>query len=348
MDKFNYNYWQLISVFTVVFFLSILLLYLYRRYTIKSNSFIAKPVTRSSHNISTPTGAGFIIAITYVVITLALLVIFDFQHTTKIIYFYIGALFATLYGFYDDLSDRGTLPKLIVQIILAGWLIFLFNEYLNYVMPFEAMIYRVITIFLLWFFLVWFSNAINFMDGIDGMLATGSLLILLSSSILMVLINVQSVNAFFLSILIPILLGFLYFNLSKSKLFLGDSGSLFLAYFLSFFILETLSQQELNVWVWLILCSHFLTETTLTTTLRIFLTKDWYRPHKSHAYQNLARILDNHKKVTLSSIFFHILWLLPLAYSAILMPNLGFVLFLLASFPVIIITLLYGPLYSKD
>ena len=348
MDTFNYNYWQLITVFTVVFFFSIFLLYLYRKYTIKSNSFIAIPVSRSSHNISTPTGAGFIVAITYLVITLALLVIFDFQHTEKITYFYIGALFSTIYGFYDDLSDRGTLPKLIVQIILAGWLIFLFNEYLNYVMPFEAMIYRVITMFLLWFFLVWFSNAINFMDGIDGMLASGSLLILLSSSILMVLVNIQSVNAFFLSILIPILLGFLYFNFSKSKLFLGDSGSLFLAYFLSFFVLETLSQQELNIWAWIILFSHFLTETTLTTMLRIFLTKDWYKPHKSHAYQNLARILDDHKKVTLSSIFFHILWLLPLAYGAILMPNLGFALFLLASFPVIIITLLYGPLYSKD
>ena len=117
---------------------------------------------------------------------------------------------------------------------------------------------------------------------------------------------------------------------------------------LSFFVLETLSKQELNVWAWLILFSHFLTETTLTTIIRIFLTKDWYRPHKSHAYQNLARILDNHTQVTLSSIFFHILWLLPLAYSTILMPNLGFALFLLASLPVIIITFLYGPLYSKD
>ena len=348
MDKLNYNYWQIILVFTIVLFLTVFLLYLYRRYTIKFNSFIAIPVIRSSHSISTPTGAGFIVAITYVVITLPLLAIFDFQLTEKITYFYVSILFAALYGFYDDLKDRGALPKLIVQIILAGGLIFIFNEYFNYVVPIESIFFKVITIFLLCFFLVWFSNAINFMDGIDGMLASGTLLILLSSSILMVLVGTQSVNIFFLSILIPILLGFLYFNFSKSKLFLGDSGSLFLAYFLSFFVLETLSQQELNVWVWLILFSYFLTETTLTTIIRIFITKDWYRPHKSHAYQNLARILDSHMKVTLSSILFHILCLLPLAYIAAQMPNLGFVLFLLASLPVIVIALLYGPLYSKD
>lgn len=348
MDNIKYNYLQIIPIFIAVLFLTILLLYLYRGFTIKLNRFIAIPVTRSSHSISTPTGAGFVVAITYIFVSLPLLNIFEFQPTEKITYLYLGLLFATFYGFYDDLKDRGTKPKLIVQIILAGGLIFTFYEYLNSAIPYESIIFKFISIFLLYFFLVWLSNVINFMDGIDGMLGSGIILILLSSSILMTLIGTHSVNIFSLSILIPILLGFLYFNFSKSKLFLGDSGSLFLAYFLSFFVLETMSNQELSGWVWLILFSHFLTETTLTTILRIFLTKDWFKAHKSHAYQNLARVLDSHVKVTLSSIVFHILWLLPLAYLAVQKPNLGFELFVLSSFPVLIITFLYGPLYSKD
>ena len=348
MDNLNYNYLEIITVFATAFFLTIFLLYLYRRFTIKSNSFIAIPVTRSSHSISTPTGAGFIVAITYVVVSLSLLAIFEFNSSEKIVYLYLGALLSTFYGFYDDLKDRGAKPKFVVQIVLAGGLIFTFYDYLNYAIPFEPIILKVTTIFLLYFFLVWFSNAINFMDGIDGMLGSGTLLILLSSSILMILIGTHSVNIFSFLILIPILLGFLCFNFSKSKLFLGDSGSLFLAYFLSFFVLETLSQKELSGWVWLILFSHFLTETTLTTILRIFLTKDWFKPHKSHAYQNLARVLDSHVKVTLSTVFFHILWLFPLAYVAVQLPNLGLVLFIISSAPVFIITMLYGPLYSKD
>ena len=186
------------------------------------------------------------------------------------------------------------------------------------------------------------------MDGIDGMLASGSMLILVSSCILLSLFNTQSENILYLSVLIPILLGFLCFNFSNSKLFLGDSGSLFLAYFLSFFILHTLSHGELNIWAWLILLGHFLTETTLTTILRIFLTDDWYRPHKSHAYQNLARVLNNHSRVTIGSIIFHILWLLPLAYISVLIPQFGFLLFILASLPVIIFTMIYGPFFSKN
>ena len=348
MDKLNYYYLQALLIFIIVFSISVFLLYLYRRYTISSNSFIAIPAARSSHSIPTPTGAGFIVAITYILSTSALLFIFDIQSKEITTYFYLGALFSSFYGFYDDLNNSNARKKLIVQIILAAWLLFLFSEYLNNVIPFESIIFKVVTILFVWFFLVWFSNAINFMDGIDGMLASGSLLILFSSSILMVLVNIQSINLFFLSILIPILLGFLCFNFSKSKLFLGDSGSLFLAYCLSFFVLETLSQGELSLWVWLILLGHFLTETTLTTIIRIFLTKDWYKPHKSHAYQNLARILDNHKKVTFSSILFHIFWLLPLAYISVLMPHLGFKLFVLACFPVAILTLFYGPLFSKD
>jgi len=348
VNKLNYNYSQILSIFIIVFSISVFFLHLYRRYTIRSNSFIAIPTTRSSHSVPTPTGAGFIVAMTYVVSTLALFFIFDIQSKEIATHFYLGILFSSFYGFYDDLNDSNAQKKLVVQIILAAWLLFIFSEYLNNVMPFESIMFKAVTIFFLWFFLVWFSNAINFMDGIDGMLASGSLLILISSSILMVLVNIQSINLLFLSILIPILLGFLCFNFSTSKLFLGDSGSLFIAYCLSFFVLETLSQGELSIWVWLILLGHFLTETTLTTIIRIFLTKDWYKPHKSHAYQNLARILDNHKKVTFSSILFHIFWLLPLAYISVLMPHLGFMLFVLACFPVAVLTLFYGPLFSKD
>ena len=348
MDRLHFNYLEITSFFVVIFFLSILFLGLYRKYTIKYNSFIVIPISRSSHIMPTPTGAGFIVAMAYIFITLSVVFLFDFQPTLTIVYLFLGAFLSTIYGFYDDLKDRGTFPKLLIQILLAGWLLFIFNDYLAYIMPFDDFTFRMISIFIAWFFLVWFSNVINFMDGIDGMLASGSMLILVSSCILLSLFNTQSENILYLSVLIPILLGFLCFNFSNSKLFLGDSGSLFLAYFLSFFILHTLSYAELNIWTWLILLGHFLTETTLTTILRIFLTDNWYRPHKSHAYQNLARVLNNHSRVTIGSIIFHILWLLPLAYISVLIPQFGFLLFILASLPVIIFTMIYGPFFSKN
>jgi Fuc2NAc and GlcNAc transferase len=348
MEGFSLDFWAISLVFTLVLGLTILLLYIYRKFTIKSNLFLAVPVSRSSHSILTPTGAGFIVALIYVLVTISFFSLFDLPLTENIKFFYAGIFFSSLYGFFDDLKDRGVLTKLFIQKILAILLLFTFWDFINSLFFSEATLLKILTLFLIYFLIIWFSNAINFMDGIDGMLASGSVLIFLSSSILMIIVGNHSTNILLILILIPILLGFLFFNLSKFKLFLGDSGSLFLAFFISFFVLETLSQNELTLWAWLILLSYFLTETTFTTIIRIIITKDWYKPHKSHAYQNLARVLDSHMKITLSAVFFHIVWLLPLAYFAVILPNLGLILFIVASIPVLIFTLIYGPLYSKD
>ena len=186
------------------------------------------------------------------------------------------------------------------------------------------------------------------MDGIDGMLASGSFFVILSISIILVLSGVAIDQLIFIHLLLPCLIIFLLFNFSKNKIFLGDSGSLFLGYYISFLILYSLKEYNLDIWVWLILLSHFLVETTGTTLIRFIMLKDWYKPHKSHAYQNLARILENHKKVTLFAIIYNLFWLFPLAYFCITQPDYSAFLFLLSSFPVMVFTIKYGPIFSSD
>ena len=111
---------------------------------------------------------------------------------------------------------------------------------------------------------------------------------------------------------------------------------------------STVHDDILPVWYWLILLSYCFTETTATTIYRILFVKKWYGAHRSHAYQNLARVLKNHSIVTNGVIIYHLLWLLPLAISSVLMPEFKFLAVLLAFLPSIIWTIKFVPLFSMD
>ena len=53
-----------------------------------------------------------------------------------------------------------------------------------------------------------------------------------------------------------------------------------------------------TVWTWLVIFGYFFAYTTITQFMRLLLVKKWYKAHRSHAYQNLARITGSHLKVT--------------------------------------------------
>ncbi len=143
-------------------------------------------------------------------------------------------------GFIDDdlkmiyHRDEGLrfLPKLFAQILVGliiGLTLFFFNRKINLFFPFSnkkfIILYAIIEIFL---YLVWFvgwSNAANFVDGIDGLLAGISLIMFIGFTI----ISINKGN-FILTIynfsLIGSLLAYLIFNKPKASIFMGDSGSM--------------------------------------------------------------------------------------------------------------------------
>ena len=157
------------------------------------------------------------------------------------------------------------------------------------------------------------------------------------------------------SILVPLFLvlfisclGFLFFNWPKASIFMGDSGSIFLGYCFGAFIIYSLMKNEISFLTWLVVFGYYLGDTTTTTLIRIMLVKKWYHPHRSHAYQNLARILDSHAIVSIGVILYHILWLLPLAIWTVLKPNFGIIAVVLAFLPSIIWSIKFGPLFSRE
>jgi len=142
----------------------------------------------------------------------------------------LGALIMIITGVLDDIYDLKPIFKLTGQIISA--LIVVSSELIidKITMPFFGTLYLeglgyVITI--LW--IVGASNAINFIDGLDG-LATGVSVIALSSILVMAIWDYRLVVVYLCVILIGSCLGFLYHNFYPAKIFMGDTGALFLGY----------------------------------------------------------------------------------------------------------------------
>ena len=334
--------------FSIVFLVAVALTYIYKIIAIRFN-FIAVPNNRSSHNKLIPTGGGIVIGIVYIWSFIYLLFYIEqvsaevFQVSVGLA---MGGIAITIVGFIDDIFETRELTKLIIQIMLSIWNIYVFLLNIDNFVDLISNIYYWPFIFLALFILVWLINVFNFMDAIDGMALSGSIMIAWSAAFIIMLTQGNNENSIMLFLLGIICFAFLVFNFPPASIFMGDAGSLFLGYFFGGIIVKTFLDSDINFWTWVILLAHFLTETTLSTLMRIKLTKAWYKAHRSLSYQNLARILNSHKKVTIGSILFYIIWLFPLAILSCFYINLGPLLFLIAIIPVIIMVIKYGPLFS--
>ena len=132
----------------------------------------------------------------------------------------------------------------------------------------------------------------------------------------------------------------LRWNWPPAKIFMGDVGSGYIGYILSVFILYTHNAEMINIWVWFILLGVFLVDSSITLLTRIVTGQQWYHAHRTHAYQHLAQKWGSHKKVTLSILAINIIWLLPLAWFAMIKPDLGAIFIAIAYLPLISIAIL--------
>jgi UDP-GlcNAc:undecaprenyl-phosphate GlcNAc-1-phosphate transferase len=140
----------------------------------------------------------------------------------------LGGTVMLLLGIYDDLKGAGARLKFSVQIAVAVALYFGGFRITVLSNPFGEPLqlgWLALPVSVLW--IVGITNAINLLDGIDG-LATGVTAC--------IALSLALINVLFGNILVALLtlclagacLGFLPYNFSPARIFLGDSGSLFL------------------------------------------------------------------------------------------------------------------------
>ncbi len=195
-------------------------------------------------NLKIPTFGGLAMSIAFL-ISIRLLGKADFDILQIAIY----AVLITFIGFVDDLYNLNWKLKLFLQFIAIGTPVFVLNIYLNV----EGLIninlnnsLNLITT-IIWILLI--VNSLNFLDNMDGLAATTATMIALSLVLLSYLTDQYKLTDISL-VLIGSMLGFLYFNLPKARLYMGDSGSLFLGYCLGFIsVLFTWNKSIESSWV---------------------------------------------------------------------------------------------------
>ena len=328
----------------IAFVLSFLGVYFLKKSALRLK-IVAIPNERSLHNKVTPRGGGVIIAIVF----LAFLLVFYITRQIMVAEFLVlfgGGLIMAVTGFLDDILELKASIRFIIQFFVAGWGLYWIGGIPSTTfferLPVLHGIVNAVTVVAL----VWFINSFNFIDGIDGLSTSSATFFSLSIGGYFLWQGIEPYGSL-LIVLAACSLAFLCFNWPPAKIFLGDAGSNFFGYLFGAMVLITVKNGNLSIWTWLIILAYLITDTTTTTFLRLCLVKGWYHTHRSHAYQNLARVLDNHKFVTCLITGINVFYLLPLAYLSIQYQQYAWLAFAASVIPILGFVLKYGPLYAR-
>ncbi len=153
--------------------------------------------------------------------------------TPSMIAAWFGGLLIITIGILDDKYALNAWIKLIGQIAAAAVAVGLGGVQIDHINLFGKYIHfgvLAIPITILW--IVGMTNAINLIDGLDG-LACGVSAISSTSLLIVTLMHADLTVAMLTAILTGACIGFLPFNRNPAKIFMGDTGALFLGYMLS-------------------------------------------------------------------------------------------------------------------
>lgn len=195
--------------------------------------------SRRMHKVPIPRLGGLAIFLGFI---LSVLLFAEIDRSTRGIL--IGSIMIVILGVLDDIMALRALPKFLVQIAAAGVAVyygnviqFISNPVLTSASRYLNLGNWAIPLTIVW--IVAITNAVNFIDGLDG-LAVGVSAIS-SATLLVTAILVSEGNvAVIMAALLGACLGFIPYNMNPAKIFMGDTGSTFLGY-----ILATVSIQGL-------------------------------------------------------------------------------------------------------
>lgn len=152
---------------------------------------------------------------------------------TRYLYLLGGFTLIHLAGLFDDLKNMRALIKLLMQVAAASIVVaggFLID---SFTLPYIGRISLGIIAYpitIAW--IVGLTNAINLVDGMDGLAGGITGFAIFSMGVIAVLQGVPT-TALLAMVMFGSVAGFLVFNFPPAKIFMGDSGSLFLGFSLA-------------------------------------------------------------------------------------------------------------------
>ncbi|MDR2427093.1 MAG: undecaprenyl/decaprenyl-phosphate alpha-N-acetylglucosaminyl 1-phosphate transferase [Endomicrobium sp.] len=283
--------------FCTAFLISLLVMPLCRFLAIKFNIMDSPISAVKTHTISIPYMGGVAIFLGCILSLLIIRAVTSFPDGTLrslrgIIY---GSVMVMLLGFVDDAKFKGLgfKSKLIVQFLAAAIVVFGFDIRINFFPSY--LLSCIISIF----WIVGITNAFNIIDIMDGL--SSGIAIIAAFAFLFISLPTEMIYVnFCAAALAGSVLGFIPYNFSKSKkIFMGDTGSLFIGFVLASLAMGTsyTAMNEVGLFAPLLILAVPIYETGLVSLFRMHKGKSPFLGSKDHYALRLEKMGLSRKQI---------------------------------------------------
>lgn len=202
----------------------------------------------------------------------------------------IGSILMFFLGVTDDIMNLSAKLKFVCQIMISLIAFYFGVKIIALSNPFGAMILlpewlsAIVTVF----WIVGITNTINLIDGLDGLAAGVSMIAGITLFIIAIQTN-QDLVAVIILALVGATIGFLRYNFNPAKIFMGDSGSLFLGFTLATISVSGVLKLAATVTILLplLILGIPIMDTSFAILRRFFTGKPIFQPDKGHLHHRL-------------------------------------------------------------
>lgn len=252
---------------------------------------VDKPDARKVHNSTMPRLGGLAIFTAFIIPALFLV-----QVSTAYMGIIVGGTIVFLVGVLDDIYQLSPRVKLAGQCIAAATAMH-FGILVHFLTnPFDGMMglgYLSLPITFLW--IVGITNAVNLIDGLDGLAAGVSGIAALTMGIVAYLQGQQMVFMLAL-LLLAAIAGFLPFNFYPARTFMGDGGSNFLGFVLACLAIMGLAKSAavISLFIPIVILGIPIFDTFFAIIRRIYNKAPIFMPDKAHLHHRLMAMGFSH------------------------------------------------------
>jgi UDP-GlcNAc:undecaprenyl-phosphate/decaprenyl-phosphate GlcNAc-1-phosphate transferase len=266
-----------------------------RRFALRHRLFDDHVSSRKVHGRPIPRLGGLAIAAGFYAPLFALLFAGSFvgdvfyASSRKAVSFLAGGVAILALGIYDDIRGSGAIKKFIAQFAIAGALYFAGFRIEEIALPFVRVLPLgplSLVFTLLW--IVGVINAMNLIDGLDG-LAAGIGLFGVATAFVLAAIRGDPIMMLFMAALGGSLLGFLIYNFNPASIFMGDTGAMFLGYVLGVGAVQTSQKSSTTVAILIpmVALGVPITDTLLAMLRRALSGRPMFSADRSHIHHKL-------------------------------------------------------------
>lgn len=213
----------------------------------------------------------------------------------------IGAFIVIITGVLDDMLEISAKAKFLGQTVAAAIVIFFGDIQIDFInLPFGGILdfgYLSIPLTLIW--IVGITNAINLIDGLDGLAAGVSTIALVTLAAMAFIMGNTFVLVMALVLAVSCI-GFLFYNFNPAKIFMGDTGALFLGFMIS--VLALLGFKNVtfvSLVIPIVMLGVPISDTFFAIVRRLLNKQPPFQPDKSHLHHRLLSIGFTHKQTVI-------------------------------------------------